>query len=595
MNDKKNIAELWASLKANGDRYRPVWDSIAKFTGITVQPDYLWGKEQTTGDTLDQFVDDPTTAISVNQFGDYLIGIMWGTGEKALNIVPSRYVLEYESKEALQGFYDFATDQTLYHMNHSGAGLITALKPYAYDQASFGTSGVGLFKNKAFETRTEDNAFIARNYGIDSTRIDEGKSGLPEIVFSMHRWRVNRIIGEFAMNGGKMDAKAFNKLPKQIKDAYNAKDFNKEFSLVNGVFPREDFDPKFKGARGTRYRGVWFLDDECEVFFEESFAERPISMCRQILVRGQVYGRSSGTMLMSTIRSVNFMVGTVIEIIEKMSNPSLGMLNNAIFGDSVLDTSPNGLTIFNQALAGNNPPLFPLHDVGDPSGIVEFLIPYLNEKIVTAFKIDALLDFSSAKEMTATESLQRYAIRGKSLSGLLTQQKIELLEPLVRRAVSILLDLGELGVDPKLQAERAAKLMELGKSERIIPESVQRVIDEGRPWYEIRFNNELEKLTRTESVQALVQVLQAITGIAALYPTIIEAVDWYKLLKDFNDNLDANSQIMFTETEFKAKVEAAAKAQQAAMALQAGQMGADIQKNTAQANKSNKEAQNVGK
>ncbi len=594
-NDLQTVQELWAALKTNGDRYKPIWDDISKYTGINVQPDYLWNNNASKDVQLDQFVDDPTAATSVNQAGDYLIGIMWGTGDGVFDIVPSRYVLELVDKAEVQEWFDFGTEQSLYHFNHSAGGLHTALSSYAYDQCSFGTSGVGCFPNNGFLNRIDDNALIFRGFGIDNTRIDEGKAGLIEIIFTTYHWKVNRIVADMASKNGEIDNELLSKLPRAIQNAYKSNDFNKEFNIVCGVFPRDDFDPKLKGKRGARYRGVWFLDDATDngIFYEEDFAEIPISMCRQIKVRGEVYGRASGTMLISSIKAVNFMVGTVIEILEKMSNPALGMFNNAIFGDSVLDTSPNGLTIFNNALASaSNTPMFPLHDVGNPEGIIKFLIPYLNDKITTAFKVDALLDFKSAKEMSATESLQRYAIRGKSLSGMLQRQKIETLEPLAKRGISLLMTMGELGVaanDP-----RAKVLNSNGKSARVIPEAVSQVMASGRPWFELRWNNELEKLTRTEAVQALVQILQSIVAIAAVYPDIIEAVNWWKLLNDINDNLDANNQILMPEKDFKAKMAQIADQRAAAMKIQAAQAAGQVAKDTSAANKMQKEAQNVG-
>jgi hypothetical protein len=596
--DQRNIQELWDALKTNGDRYKPVWDDISKYTGISVQPDYMWNNNQSKkSQQLDEFVDDPSSSICVNQAGDYLIGIMWGTGEDVFDIIPSRYVKELANDAEVEEWYNFITEQALYHINHADAGFHTALRPYAYDQFSFGTSGIGCFPNEDFKNRIADNALVFRNYGIDNTRIDEGKSGVPDTVGVIYHWKVNRIIGEFAMTNGAIDQKKFDKLPRAIKNAYNSNQYNTEFDIVCLVYPRHDFDPKLKGKRSARYKGNWFLDVAMDknIFYEEDFSEKPISMARQIKVRGEVYGRSSGTLLISSIRAVNFMVGTVIEILEKMSNPSLGMFNNAIFGDSVLDTSPNGLTIFNTALAGaQNSPLFPLYDVGNPEGIIKFLIPYLNDKVTTAFKVDALLDFNSAKDMTATESLQRYAIRGKSLSGMLQQQKVELLEPNTKRAISILLGLGELGVDPTLDAKRAQKLIDRGKPERVIPEAVLEVMKSGRPWFELKWNNELEKLTRTEAVQNLVQVLQSIIAISGVYPDIINAVNWYKLLKEINDNLDYNNQVLLSEKDFKAKIAEIAQQRALAMQIQAGEAGGKISKDMATANKQNKEAQVVG-
>jgi hypothetical protein len=593
----QNIREMWTSMKTLGDRYKPLWDDISNYAAISVEPDYLWNNNQNKSQQRDEYVDDPTSALSVNQAGDYLIGIMWGSGEEVFDLIPSRYVLEFAESSDVEEWFKFATAQALYHMNHSESGFHTALSAYAYDQVSFGTSGLGCFVNDDFRNQLADNALTFRNYGIDNTRIAEGKNGIPETVGCSYHWKTSRIVGEFAMTNGVIDGKKFAKLPKSVRECYNSNKLNEEFDIVFIVYPRMDYNPTKIGKRGTRYRGVWFMDDKDSnnFFYEEDFATKPIAMARQMKVRGETYGRSSGTLLLSSIKSVNFMVSTVIEILEKMANPSLGMFNNAIFGDNVLDTSANGITVFNTALmSGQKDPLFPLYDVGDPSGIINFLIPYLNDKITTGFKVDALLDFNNSKDMTATESLQRYNIRGKSISGMLRQQKIEGLEPVIKRSVSLLMSLGELGVNPAQDKERAKALFERGKNNRVIPEAVLEVIKSGKAWFEIKYNNEMEKLMRTEVVQNLLTVIQSITAIAALQPDIIQAVNWYKLLKDINDNLDYNNQILWSESEFKENIARAAEARATAMQLQAGQAGASIEKDMAQANKTNIEAKNIG-
>lgn len=594
--DATQIWQLYNSCREEREQYTPLWNDISKFVGINVDVDYTYKNSVANKSrTLDEYVDDPTAAIAANQFGDYLIGILWGTGEGVFDLIPSRYVKEFIDEADVAEFYKFATDQTLYHMNHPDCGYTTALRPYAYDQASFGTSGIGTFPNQGFKRGVAENALVCRAYGPDNLAIAAGQNGMVEIAFATYHWKTNQIVGEFCMTAGVVDTKKVGKLPQPIKDAYNQGQFNTEFTLVFGYFPREDFDPKLQGTRGTRYRGVWFLDNKNhnKTFFEESFSEKPIPVTRQIVVRGEVWGRSSMTMLLSTIRSVNYMLSVTIEILEKMGNPALGMTGNSILGDAVLDTSPNGLTIFNGMLANGNTPVFPIHDVGDPSGIIQFLLPYLNDKVTTAAKVDVLLDFNSAKEMTAAEALKRYVIRGKSLSGILGQQKNERLVPDVRRAVSILLDMNELGVPAGSDPDREAMLKKRNLSGRIIPEAVMQVMKAGKPWYEIKFNNELEKLSRTEKVEALVQVLNAITAIASVFPDIIQAVDWYKLLKDINDSLDYNNQLLMSAKDFKAKIQQLAQERNAALMLQAGQAGAEIQNKLAGANRQNSEAQNA--
>lgn len=590
---EKNIQALYQSLKSDAEQYHALWEKIARNTGITVKLDYYKNNKGNKSQALDQYIDDPTAALSVNQAGDYTVGIMWGTGEEAFELVPSRYVLETSTLEELQDYYKFATEQGLYHFNHENAGFILCLKPYMYDQYSFGNSGVGCWKNKGFEKRIDDNALSFQQYGVDNTLVDEGKSGMIEYEFATYQWNANRIVGDFAMADGTLDDMQFKKLPKCVQNAWNNNDTATEFKVVLVIYPREDFNPRLKGKRGTKFKGEWFLDEaDNSVFFEEDYKFNPIAWARMIKVRGEKYGRSSGTMLISTINSVNFMVGETIEILEKLGKPSLGIWNNAIVGDSVLDTGSNTLNVFNPAYATGTQPIFPLYQVGDPTGIIQYLIPYLNEKVVTGFKVDTLLDFSSAKEMSATESLQRYAIRGKALSGILMQQKVEFLMPIIKRGMSILWEVGELGINPKLEPERAMSIKSL-RPDRIIPNAVLNAVENGRAWFEIKLNNELEKLMRTEKVQALVQLIQVITATAALFPQIIGAVNWHKLISDINQYLDPNNQIIMSENEFKQMVEAQAQMARQQMQMAAGQGQADIANKLAQADKTQKEAQNV--
>lgn len=593
----KNILQLHSELKTRADKERPTWRNVSKYVMIGVDTEYVrYNAMENQSTQLDEFIDDPTAAISVNQAGDYLIGIMYGTGEKVCDIEPSADVLEFTTKDAVSEFYEYATKQFLSQLNHHETGFSAALKPYAYDQVGFGNSGIGLFPNDDYRRGTAHNCMTARLYGIDNTVIDEGKAGLVDYLFSNYRWKCNRIVGDFAMTNGVLDKVKFAKLPKPIQDSWSRGSYNTEYNIICGIYPRTDYDPKLKGKRGAKYCGIWFLDDaqNNNIFYEEDFKERPVNFCRAIKIRGKTYGVSSFIMLMSTVRAVNFMVGTAIEILEKMGDPALGIFGNSIIGDGVLDSSPHGLTVFNQALmSGTKNPAFPLYDVGNPEGILKFLIPYLNEKIVTAAKVDILLDFSSAKEMSATESLQKYIIRGKSLSGMLMQQKNELLVPTFGRGISICLDFGVLGVDPKLQPDRAKELREGGRSARVIPEAVLKVMESGRPWYTLKFNNELEKLVRTETIQNLVQLLNSIAAIANLYPEIVLAINWYKLLKAINDCLDSNSQILLSEKEFKDRILELAKQKQTAMALEAGKAGSEIKKNSSQADKNTREAQAV--
>jgi hypothetical protein len=569
-----DIYNLYKQYKTERQKYEAQWQVISRYVGIKVDSDLLWKKGGQVPDVRDEYIDDPTAAISVMQSADYLAGIMWGNGDKAVRVKPSRYVLKKLGGDSalVNEYYSYVTDQLLYHVNHANAGFSRVFGAYMYDQQAFGTSGYGAYPNPGFKEGVEDNAIVFKGYGVDTLSIGEGRNGSVDYIFNTFNWRVSEIVGEFATKEGVWSDDDFNALPSVIKECWNKGKYSDVFTLVHGIIPNREFNPKMVGKKGTRYKGVWFLEDESNsgVFYEEHYKTKPAAIVRQVKVRGEAYGRSNGTMLISTIRLVNHIVSTITLITEKMGSPALGMFSNSLEGqDGVVDASPRTLTVFRETAARTGGrPIFPLAETGDPSALVNFLLPYLNDKVTTAFKIDTLLDFNSAKEMTATESLQRFVIRGKSLTGMLTQQKVEGLDVILPRCLQILDDLGEISDG--------------------VPDVVKEVADEGRPWFELEYTNEMEKLTRTESVENMLQFLNTLLVSAEADPNLLQAVDWYKMIDDIRMNIDSTIDILKTKDEYDAVVEQQKQLAAMQAQVQAGLAGAEMDKKTAEATKARK-------
>lgn len=579
-----NLSDLLEELLTVRSENESLWYDISKHVGITVSPDYIHTK-QAAGQSRDDYVDDPTAALAVIQAADYLQGIFWGTGEDPLSLEPADWVSQRADAGQLKAYFEFRTQQLLKNMNHSQSGLNTAMKCYFPDQFAFGTSGIGAFKNSEFEAGREEHPYIFRSYGVDNVAIDEGVNGMVDVIFVINNWRVRRIYSEFEDE--------FDNLPKAIREAYEKNDLNKVFTIVQAVYPRDDFEPHLKGKRGAKYKCSWFMrGDTKKVFYEEEYRKLPIAIARAIKVRGEIWGRSSGTLLINSIKAVNYMFSKTVEVIEKMASPALGIWNNALMGDSVLDTSADGIVVFNQSMQGNaQTPIFPIHDVGNPEGIIKVLLPYLNEKIATGFKIDVLLDFSSSKDMTARESMMRYNIRGRSLAGILQQQKVELGEPLVHRCIQLEDDNKLAGVNPYEQKSLAEMVTKANNAQIIIPDAVVEAMKAGRQWYKIRWNNELERLSKTQAMERVVQALNTIMMIGAAYPSITEAVEWYALWSDVNKYLGLG--YAKNEKEFKAIIEKQIAIKEGMLKVQAAQAGAQIGKDTSTSNKNNASAKSI--
>jgi hypothetical protein len=388
-------------------------------------------------------------------------------------------------------------------------------------------------------------------------------------------------VSEFCDKKDGFDQEAFARLPKKVQDAWNNNNLNTMFTIVQAVLPREDYVAGALGKKGCKYVGYWFEESENNPFYEEDYRDMPIPVARAIKIRGEVYGRAAGTMLISTIRCINQAVSDCMVTMAKMVKPPIGVLSSALFGDDVIDTSENGLTVFNAAQLAGQSPIIPMQDIGDPSSIVNWLVPYLNEKVATAFKIDILLDFAQNSDMTATESLQRYSIRGKSIAGMILQQRMELFEPLIRRCISICMDNEVMGIDPT-NSEAVAQMMELGRKDMVIPDAVVECISEGKPWYKIKFNNEVDKIGKTDKVDDLLKMLNFITALMSVNPDIALAIDWYGLLKDASEAMNLESNII-SATKFKEEIAARAEQQAQLAQAQAGQLQAQANRDNATA------------
>lgn len=580
----KQIKKLYAELKAERDKYTSRWDKINKYAGIKspLHNNSSIERENTEDKSFDKYTYDPTAALAIQQSADYLKGIMWGNGEGIINIEPSDEVLDNTTYDAVKDWYAYITERVLYHMNHTESGLDGVLAEYFYDQKSIGTSGVGVFANSEYVKGASENALLFRAYGVDTMCIDEGKNGLVEVIFNTYNWRVNRIVQEFCSKKKGFDEQTFARLPKKIQEDYQAGNLNNIHTIVNCVIPYDMYTPTGMGRKKCKYIGYWFSEDssdETGFFFEEYFKEKPIAVGREEKVHGEIYGRSSGSMLLSSIECVNESISGVMETLDKLRNPPIGVFGNSIFGDNAVDTSAGGLTVLKaESLQGNNP-IISMQDTGDPTGIINFLVPYLNEKIATGFKTDILLDFAAKSNMTATESMQRYAIRGRSLSGLIVRHKTEVIEPIINRCISILYDLDVLGVR-STDGREIERLRAIGHPERVIPDEVIDVINSGKRWYKIKYNNDIEKLTRVELFEDLSKEINIITALMSVYPDIAMAVDWHKLFESASEAMGCK-QMVIGKQEFKDQIAQKAQQMQQMQQMQMQNVQAQTNKNLA--------------
>ena len=135
-----------------------------------------------------------------------------------------------------------------------------------------------------------------------------------------------------------------------------------------------------------------------------------------------------------------------------------------------------------------------------------------------------------------------------------------------------------LGVLP--DSEEAFMFTERGLQNRIIPDAVLKCIANGKPWYRIQFNNEVEKISNTDKIDSLVQLMNIMQGLLAVNPDLAGAVDWFKLLQDVSSSLGFDTAIM-SESEFTKQIEAKAQQQAQMQQMQLSNLESQTTKNKA--------------
>ena len=558
LNEKEEclVIEKFSQLKSERTKYTRLWKDVQDYVAITNNINSEFESESKEGKEKDLFINDPTGFICTNQAGDYLAGILWNL--EAITLEPTDEIKKAAGSSDLSGFYKKATKITLEQMNSTDAGFLSILKSYCYDQFSYATSGIGVFRSKEYDDMQTECCLNFKAYGVHNSCFDEGANNKINVVYTVYNWSVNRIIEEFCIIEGEFNEEAYKRLPEKIRNAYDAKKLNEKHKLVFGILPNKFYKLEKRGKVGAKFKGYWFLDGDKKIFNVEYFSELPVAVCRFIRVNGQVYGESSGTLAISSIKMLNHIMGDTIDNIEKITDAPLGIVSGALVAGNVLNRTAGSVTQFNpQAIANGQSPIFPIAQAGDISAVVNFLLPMLNKNITNIFKIDQLLDFNNQTQMTATESSFRMSIRGKSISGVLSQQKDECIEPVCHRAIAIIKEAGLYGqsledMQLSIQTPEDAIAFELAlKENNFIPEAVAAAMKNNKRWYKLKFNGELEKLCNAELYESIGRFLQYFASLLQMKPEIIYTINEYEFLELLKkvSNL-VNDNLVKTKTEY---------------------------------------------
>lgn len=585
------VFERFSELKEERTKYVPRWRDVKDYVALTNEINSEFEDLENKQKQEDIYINDPTGFICTNQAGDYLAGILWNLNGVTLEV--SDYIKRISKGEDFSDFYKRATETTLEQINSTDAGFQSILKSYCYDQFSYATSGIGVFRSKEFDNGQSECCLTFKPYGVYNSCIDEGANNKVNVIYTVYNWRLNKIIEEFCIIDGEFSEEAFKTLPENMQRAYEAKKLNQKFKLVYGVMPNNFYKTGKRGKIGAKFKGYWFEEVSKKVFKVDYYKEKPIAICRFIRVNGKVYGESSGTLSISSIKILNHIMGDTVDNIEKATDTPLGMFSGSLVAGNVINRSAGSVTTFNpQGTANGQTPIFPIQQVGDISAVISFLIPEMKKTITNIFKIDQLLDFNQSTQMTATESSYRMSIRGKSINGILSQQKAECIEPTINRVISIIQECDLYGHSlndmPEQTPEEIAEKQRVEQEGDFIPPVIAQAMKDGKKWYKLKFNGELEKLSNAQIYEDIGRFFQYIIQLLQIKPELVHALEDYELLDLIKlvSNL-SNSNIIKSKTKYQELLQAIEDAKRQEQEQQNAILQAQLAKNISGANRDN--------
>ncbi len=265
----------------------------------------------------------------------------------------------------------------------------------------------------------ESSAFNFRAIALKNTILEEGASGYLDGSYTIYPMNLDQLSSRYP----------FAQIPSSIlKQA--AKDPQSRFDVLEAVLPK---------GLSYDYNAILIHDEnEPVVLHSGSFSNSPIINFRWSKSPSEIYGRSPVMKALPDIKTAN----KVVELILKNASIAVTGIWQAD-DDGVLNPANIELTpgsIIPKAIGSKG--LQPLEMPGR-FDVSQLVLDNLQSRIRHALLADKLLPVANAGKMSATEVIERSAEMSLILGATYGRLQVELLNPLIKRAFSILRRRGE--------------------------------------------------------------------------------------------------------------------------------------------------------
>jgi hypothetical protein len=566
---KRNVMRSTFDLLAKFILNRPIW------FGDTSQPGTM-PKLSLKGVSDDTAIDASRTAATA--FG----GALWPNASESFEVTlhPSlgfnadmELVLQ---SEEVKYYLAEVTRRGRQPYDAPEAMFLISWGEHLDSQIVMGTSGI-----LGVEDRYDSiNPIRFRSITVETSVIDEGPNGDIDTICFESALTIRQACEKY---GAENMSKTVQDL---YKDDANCDSYIKIIQLVK---PRTAV-PVGADRNEKQYKPYASIHMEVatdHVILNDGMDEKSGFVVRFRKFPAELYGRSLAMDALATVKETNVLRAGMTKALQLQLGPPIGFDQEQLGGAGSINLSPDAqVPIYrNSSIPQSRPPVEILLNVPEPR-VANERMTNLEEKILTKFLIDRLLDFSNKTRMTLGEAQMRTDFRNQALGNLFARQMSELLYPLIKWSLGVQLRRKMLGLHPQDDAIEIALRQFKGERPLIMPQVVADAISRGLFPFAIRFISPAARAMKADALIGLEKLVNFTTALAVGgMPNAVDNIDEDKAVELYQDHVGAPVAAL----RAKDKREQARKARQEMQAqmaqLQQQEQGSQIAKNSAKAAK----------
>lgn len=518
----------------------------------------------------DEVVDQARTSAAA------LGGALWPNTAESFELVPKPPAFAaydetflFESRE-VKDYFTKATQIIRDIIDAPESGFHAAWAEYLDEQIVIGTSGI--YGEETGDVRVP---IRFRSISIETCVIDEGADGAVDTVYFELYYTIRQMKERYGES-----------CSSKVKELYKAEKFDDYVKVIHAVEPRqggkagEQADKKpyasthfeFDTDHELRDGG---MDEKCA--FVTRFRKRPT----------EVFGRSLASDAIASIKELNILRAAYSKALMRIVAPPTGIYHDQVGGAGELDLSPDAKnTLYaTGAIPQGRPPVEQLINISEPQ-TAEVRIEKLTAKIATKFLVDRLLDFNNKSRMTLGEAQLRNDYRNQALGPIFSRQIVELLQPLIKFAVSVAWRNGLLGLNPLDPADRLMiqYLRQAGREPLVVPEVIAKHMDRHSAPFGVRFISPAARAMQADSIVGMEKLLNVVLTFAnGGRPDAMHVVKVDEFVQLYGDRVGAPAEIIRGTDEIRKERSAQNAAQDRAMQLAEAEQIATIKDKEAKA------------